>query len=155
MTENPGAADTREYISLTDIARHWNPAEPEFLICTWMREVNTLQFLCLWEELNNPGFRRADYDEITKDATSQSFMISPRQWIEDLGGTGLAVSSGSKSKEIYVHEDIAYEFASWISPEFKLLMIKAFQNLRKTQQRELEWSSKQDILQALAKERAV
>ncbi|MCD8295862.1 MAG: KilA-N domain-containing protein [Clostridia bacterium] len=139
------AVGQSEYVSLTDIAKYRNSEDPKFLVYTWLRQQDTLHFLCLWEELNNPGFSRAEFDAATADSGSQSFMITPKQWIEKLGGVGLAISTGSKSKGIYAHEDIAFEFASWISPEFKLLLIKTFQNMRKTQQKELEWNTKREL----------
>jgi len=134
-----------DYISLTDIAKFKNPSDPRFTVYTWLRSKDTLRFLCVWEELNNQDFNRVEFDTVTKDAGTNAFMITPRQWIEKLNGIGLTVSAGRYNSGIYAHQDIAFEFASWVSPEFKLYIIKEFQRLKIAEQKELEWSSKREL----------
>ena len=134
-----------EYISLTDIAKYKNPTDPRFAVYNWLRNKETLRFLYVWEELNNPDFNRIEFDTVTKDAGTNAFMITPSQWIEKLNGIGLTVSSGRYNSGVYAHQDIAFEFASWISAEFKLYIIKELQRLKATEQRELEWNAKREL----------
>lgn len=134
-----------DYISLTDIARVKNPTDPRFTVYNWLRNKETLRFLCVWEELNNSNFNRVEFDTVTKDAGTNAFMITPSQWIEKLNGTGLVVSAGRYNSGVYAHQDIALEFASWVSVEFKLYMIKEFQQLKAQENKDLEWSAKREI----------
>jgi len=134
-----------DYISLTDIAKFKNPTDPRFTVYTWLRNKDTLRFLCVWEDLNNPDFNRVEFDTVTKDAGTNAFMITPSQWIEKLNGIGLTVSAGRYNSGIYAHQDIAFEFASWVSPEFKLYIIKEFQRLKIAEQKELEWNAKREL----------
>ena len=137
--------DQAEYISLTDIAKFKNPTDPRFTVYTWLRSKETLRFLAVWEELNNPDFNRVEFDTVTKDAGTNAFMITPSQWIQKLNGIGLTVSAGKYNSGIYAHQDIAFEFASWVSAEFKLYLIKEFQRLKAEEQKELEWTSKREL----------
>ncbi len=137
--------DQSDYISLTDIAKFKNPSDPRFTVYTWLRSKETLRFLAVWEELNNPDFNRVEFDTVTKDAGTNAFMITPSQWIQKLNGIGLTVSAGKYNSGIYAHQDIAFEFASWVSAEFKLYLIKEFQRLKISEQKELEWTSKREL----------
>lgn len=137
--------DKEDYISLTDIARFKNPTDPRFTVYNWLRNKETLRFLCIWEELNNPDFNRIEFDTVTEDAGTNAFMITPSQWINKLNGIGLTVSSGKYNGGIYAHQDIAFEFASWISAELKLYIIKEFQRLKFEENKQLEWSSKREL----------
>ena len=137
--------DQSDYISLTDIAKFKNPTDPRFTVYTWLRSKETLRFLAVWEELNNPNFNRVEFDTVTKDAGTNAFMITPSQWIQKLNGIGLTVSAGKYNSGIYAHQDIAFEFASWVSAEFKLYLIKEFQRLKISEQKELEWTSKREL----------
>ena len=137
--------DQSDYISLTDIAKFKNPTDPRFTVYTWLRSKETLRFLAVWEELNNPDFNRVEFDTVTKDAGTNAFMITPSQWIEKLNGIGLTVSAGKYNSGIYAHQDIAFEFASWVSAEFKLYLIKEFQRLKISEQKELDWTSKREL----------
>ena len=137
--------DQAEYISLTDIAKFKNPSDPRFTVYTWLRSKETLRFLAVWEELNNPDFNRVEFDTVTKDAGTNAFMITPSQWIQKLNGIGLTVSAGKYNSGIYAHQDIAFEFASWVSAEFKLYLIKEFQRLKISEQKEIEWTSKREL----------
>lgn len=134
-----------DYISLTDIAKFKNPTDPRFTVYSWLRSKETLRFLAIWEELNNPDFNRVEFDTVTKDAGTHAFMITPSQWIEKLNGIALTVSAGKYNSGIYAHQDIAFEFASWVSPEFKLYLIKEFQRLKIEEQKEIEWNSKREL----------
>ncbi len=134
-----------DYISLTDIAKFKNPTDPRFTVYSWLRSKETLRFLAIWEELNNPDFNRVEFDTVTKDAGTHAFMITPSQWIEKLKGIALTVSAGKYNSGIYAYQDIAFEFASWVSPEFKLYLIKEFQRLKIEEQKELKWNSKREL----------
>ena len=134
-----------DYISLTDIAKFKNPTDPRFTVYNWLRSKETLRFLAVWEELPNPNFNRVEFDTVTKDAGTHAFMIMPSQWIDKLNGIGLTVSAGKYNSGIYAHQDIAFEFASWVSAEFKLYLIKEFQRLKFEEQKELEWTSKREL----------
>ena len=118
--------DTGDFICLTDIARYKNPEDPRFIVYSWLRNKNTIVFLGLWEELHNPDFNRVEFDTVKNEAGLNSFMISPQKWIEKTGAIGLTVSSGRYNSGVYAHQDIAFEFASWVSTEFKLYFIKEF-----------------------------
>ncbi|MCA9487279.1 MAG: KilA-N domain-containing protein, partial [Nanoarchaeota archaeon] len=112
-----------DYLSLTDIARHKNPDEPKDIVKNWMRSRNSIEFLGLWEKINNPHFKGVEIDPFLNEAGSNSFVLSPQKWIEKTGAIGIISKSG-KGGGTYAHKDIAFEFASWISPEFKLYLIK-------------------------------
>ena len=137
--------DKKDYISLTDIAKFKNSTDPRFTVYSWLRNKDTLRFLCVWEELNNPNFNRVEFDTVTKDAGTNAFMITPSQWIDKLNGIGLTVSAGRYNSGVFAHQDIAFEFASWISAEFKLYMIKEFQRLKNEEQKQLGWSAKREL----------
>lgn len=134
-----------DYISLTDIAKFKNPIDPRFTVYTWLRSKETVRFLCVWEELHNPDFNRVDFDTVTQDAGTHAFMMTPTIWIEKLNGIGLTVSAGKYNSGIYAHQDIAFEFASWVSAEFKLYLIKEFQRLKIEERKVLEWSAKREL----------
>ena len=109
----------QDYISLTDIARYKNPDEPKDVVKNWMRSRTTIEFLGLWEQLNNPGFKGVDFDPFLFEAGSNSFTLSPSRWIEATHATGIVSKSG-KNGGTFAHKDIAFEFSSWISAGFKL-----------------------------------
>ncbi|OHB75437.1 MAG: DNA-binding protein [Planctomycetes bacterium RBG_16_59_8] len=119
----------QDYISLTDIARHKNAEHTDDLIRNWIRNRNTIEFLGIWERLNNPGFNPVEFDGIKIHAGLNSFTLTPKQWIERTGAVGI-VSRAGRYGGTYAHKDIAFEFASWISVEFKLFLIKEFQRLK-------------------------
>ena len=137
--------DTGDFICLTDIARYKNPEDPRFIVYSWLRNKNTIVFLGLWEELHNPDFNRIEFDTVKNEAGLNSFMISPQKWIEKTGAIGLTVSSGRYNSGVYAHQDIAFEFASWVSTEFKLYFIKEFQRLKEEEQKQLGWSAKREL----------
>jgi len=119
----------QDYISLTDIARHKNAGFTDDLIRNWLRNRNTIEFLGIWESLNNPGFNSVEFDGFRKTAGLNSFALTPRQWIEKTGAVGI-LSKPGRYGGTFAHKDIAFEFATWISVEFKLYLIKEFQRLK-------------------------
>jgi len=136
-----------DYISLTDIARYKNQFEPKDIVKNWMRSKSTIEFLGLWEKLNNPVFKGVEFDPFKNEAGSNSFVLSPQRWIEKTGAIGLISKSGRYSGGTFAHKDIAFEFTSWISPEFKLYLIKEFQRLKEAenQKSSLSWDVKREL----------
>lgn len=118
-----------DFISLTDIAKHKEPGRSDLVIQNWMRNRNTVEFLGTWERLNNPSFKPLEFEGFKTRSGLNSFVLTPRQWIDSTNATGLVSKSG-RYGGTYAHKDIAFEFASWISVEFKLYLIKEFQRLK-------------------------
>ena len=125
-----------DYISLTDIARYKDSERTDYLIQNWMRNRNTIEFLGLWERLNNPGFNPIEFDGIKKQAGLNSFILTAKRWIDATRAVGL-ISKAGRYGGTYAHKDIAFEFASWISVEFRLYLIKEFQRLKEDENRRL------------------
>lgn len=130
-----------DYFSLTDIARYKNPAEPKDVVKNWMRSRATIEFLGLWELLNNPNFEGVEFDPFLYEAGSNSFTLSPSKWIEATKAIGL-VSRQGRNGGTFAHKDIAFEFASWVSPRFKLYLIKEIQRLKEEEsgRTQMEWN---------------
>ena len=137
-------------ISLTDIAKHRNPEFPADVVKNWMRLRSTLEFLGLWEELNNPNFNMVDFDQFKNDAGSNAFVMSPQKWIKSTNAIGLISKSGRYGGGTFAHKDIAFEFASWLSPEFKLYIIKDYQRLKEDEGHRLalDWNVKRILVSA-------
>ena len=135
-----------DFISLTDIARYINSEDPRFVIQNWMRTKFTIEFLWNWEKLNNPDFKRVEFDTFKNEAGSNAFVMTPKKWIENTNAIWI-VSKSWRYGWTYAHKDIALEFASWISPEFKLYIIKEFQRLKQEEQEKqrLGWDVKRAI----------
>ncbi|KAF0126164.1 MAG: KilA/APSES-type HTH DNA-binding domain-containing protein [Elusimicrobia bacterium] len=133
--------EEEDYISLTDIARHKNPEEPKDLVKNWMRSKTTIEFLGLWEQLHNPAFKGVEFDSFMYQAGSNSFILSPSKWIDATGAVGI-VSRPGNAGGTFAHRDIAFEFAAWVSPGFKLFLLKEFQRLKKEENERLKtgWS---------------
>jgi len=133
--------EQKDYLSLTDIARYKNPHEPKDVVKNWLRSKNTIEFIGLWEILNNPNFKGVEFDHFKNEAGYNSFTLSPKKWIEATNAIGIISKSG-RYGGTYAHQDIAFEFASWISAEFKLYLIKEFQRLKsdETRRQQLEWN---------------
>lgn len=133
-----------DYISLTDIARHRNPEFPADVVKNWLRLRSTIEFLGLWEQLNNPDFKLVEFDQFRNDAGSNAFVMSPQKWIKSTNAIGLVSKSGRYGGGTYAHKDIAFEFASWLSPEFKLYIIKDYQRLKEDEGHRLalDWNVK-------------
>ncbi|MBU4220571.1 MAG: KilA-N domain-containing protein [Euryarchaeota archaeon] len=125
-----------DYISLTDIAKYRNKQEPFAIINNWMRSRSTIEFLGLWEKLSNPDFKPLEFERFRSEAGNNYFVLSPQRWIESTNAIGFISKSG-RYGGTYAHKDIAFEFASWISSEFKLYLIKEFQRLKDDENRRL------------------
>ena len=118
-----------EFISLTDIARY-RSADPRITIHTWLRGRDIVEFLGLWESLHNPDFKRSEFDTFKSEAGTNAFTFSIKEWNDTLQGKGIITKSGRYGGGIFAHSDIALEFASWLSPEFKLYIIKDYKRLK-------------------------
>jgi hypothetical protein len=136
----------QDYICLTDIARYKGPDATDDLIRNWIRNRNTVEFLGIWEHLNNPDFNPVEFDGFRRQAGLNSFTLTPKQWIEKTNAIGI-ISKAGRYGGTYAHKDIAFEFAAWISVEFKLYLIKEFQRLKEQERHQLGW----DIRRNLAK----
>ena len=130
-----------EYISLTDLARYKNKFTPGDVIIKWMSNKNSYDFYCLWEELNNNDFKLAESREFKIESANHSFVMSPTRWINLVNSKGFICKRGKYFGGTYAHSDIALEFASWLSPEFKLYVIQEFQRLKKSEayNSKVEW----------------
>ncbi len=133
-----------DYISLTDIARYKDPERGDYIIQNWMRNRNSIEFLGIWEQLNNPDFNSIEFDGIRKQAGLNSFSLTPKRWIAETGAIGIVARTG-RYGGTFAHKDIAFEFASWISVEFKLYLIKEFQRLKEQEQAQLGWDIKRNL----------
>ena len=129
-----------DYISLTDIAKYKSD-EPNDVIRNWIRNRDTIEFLGLWEQLNNPDFKPVEFDGFKNEAGKNSFVLSPQKWIESTNAIGITSKSG-RYGGTFAHKDIAFEFASWVSPEFKLYIIKDYQRLKEDENSRLslDWT---------------
>ncbi len=134
-----------DYISLTDIARYKSDS-PDDVVKNWLRNRETLEFLGLWEELNNPDFNPVEFDGFRREAGRNTFTLSPKKWIEATGAIGIQSKAG-RYGGTFAHVDIAMEFASWVSPEFKLYIIKDYQRLKTDESHRyaLEWNAKREL----------
>jgi len=132
-----------EFISLTDMAKFRDSERTNYIIQNWMRTRNTIEFLGLWEQLKNPNFKSIEFDAFRNESGSNSFTLTPKKWIETTNSIGIISKSG-RYGGTYAHKDIAFEFASWLSPTFKLYLITEYQRLKEveTNQYNLEWSVK-------------
>jgi hypothetical protein len=133
-----------DYISLTDIAKQKNPVEPKDVVKNWMRLKNTLEYLGLWELLNNPAFKGVEFDPLLKEAGNNAFTMSPTRWVEITGAIGLVTKNGAGGGT-FAQRDIAFKFASWVSVEFELYLIKEFQRLKEAEQLQIGWSAKREL----------
>ena len=134
-----------DFICITDIAKYKNADGTDDLIRNWLRNRNTIEFLGIWEQLNNPNFKPVEFDGFRKQAGLNSFTLTPKQWIEKTGAIGLVSKSG-RYGGTYAHKDIAFEFASWISVEFKLYLIKEFQRLKEEEHKQLGWDIRRNLV---------
>ena len=134
-----------DYISLTDIARYKSD-EPKDVIKNWMRSKSTIEFLGLWEKLNNPNFKGVEFDSFKNEAGANAFTMSPQKWIESTDAIGVISKSG-RNGGTFAHKDIAFEFASWVSAEFKLYIIKDYQRLKadESNRLSLDWNVKRTL----------
>ena len=130
-----------DYISLTDLARYVDAEEPRLPIRDWMRNKEVISYLGLWENMNNKNFKGGEFATFKNEAGSNKFKMSPQKWIKETNAIGIVSKSGRYDGGTFAHPDIAFEFASWLSPEFKLYLIKEFERLKKNEayQQKLEW----------------
>ena len=133
-----------DYICITDIARQKNPLEPKDVVKNWMRLKNTVEYLGVWEMLNNPQFKGVEFDPLLRDAGSNAFTLSPSRWIELTNAIGIISKTGNNGGT-FAQRDIAFKFASWVSVEFELYLIKEFQRLKEEEQKALGWSAKREL----------
>lgn len=131
-----------DYISLTDLAKYQNPEDPSGVIRNWMSNRNSFDYYGLWEQINNENFNSVEFHVIkTEEAPYNRFTMTPKRWKDRFNAIGIVSSAGKYSVGTFAHPDIAFEFASWLSPEFKLYLIKEFERLKKNEayQQKLEW----------------
>ena len=133
-----------DYISLTDIARYKDNRRTDYIIQNWLRNRNTIEFLGIWEHLNNPDFNPIEFDGIKNQSGLNSFVLTAKRWIESTQAIGL-ISKAGRYGGTYAHKDIAFEFASWVSVEFKLYLIKEFQRLKEDERKNLGWDIKRNL----------
>jgi len=133
-----------DYISLTDIAKYKNATNADDVIKNWMRNRNTIELLGFWETINNPDFKPVEFDGFRKEAGLNSFVLTPKKWVETTNAKGIISKSG-RYGGTFAHKDIAFEFASWVSIEFKLYVIKEFQRLKEDEQKQIGWSAKREL----------
>ena len=141
-----GSSDGEDYISLTDLARYRNSDDPAGVIANWLRNRNTIDYLGLWEQMYNPEFKLLEFEEFKKHAGENAFTLSPQKWITSTNAIGISSRSG-RGGGTFAHKDIAFEFASWIFPEFKLYVFKDYQRLKIDEASRLEigWDTKREL----------
>ncbi len=135
-----------DYISLTDIARYKNVHEPKDVVKNWLRVRDTIEFLGLWETIHNPNFKGVEFDSFREEAGANAFTLSPQRWIENTNAIGIVSKSG-RGGGTFAHPDIAMEFASWISAEFKLYLIQDYKRLKSDENSKLSlgWNLNREI----------
>mgnify|MGYP000955862457 FL=1 len=135
-----------DYISLTDIARYKNVHEPKDVVKNWLRVRDTIEFLGLWETIHNPNFKGVEFDSFRKEAGTNAFTLSPQRWIKNTNAIGIVSKSG-RGGGTFAHPDIAMEFASWISAEFKLYLIQEYKRLKSDENSKLSlgWNLNREI----------
>ena len=136
--------EDKDYISLTDIAKYRNSESPADIVKNWLRSRSTIELLGLWEKLHNPDFKLVEFDQFKNEAGANYFVLSPKKWIETTNAIGLISKSG-RYGGTYAHKDIAFEFATWISVEFKFYLIKEFQRLKEEEYKQLGWDIKRNL----------
>jgi hypothetical protein len=131
-----------DYISLTDLAKYQNASDPSFTVKNWLRRISTIDYIGLWEQLSNDNFNLVEFDQIKTEYGRNSFSMSPTQWIKRTNAIGFVSKGGRYSIGTFSHPDIAFEFASWLSSEFKLYLIKEFERLKinEAYQQKIEWN---------------
>lgn len=133
-----------EYVCITDIARQKNEHDPNGVVANWMRNRNTIEFLGVWETLYNANFNPLEFEGFRQEAGLNAFTLSPSKWVERTNAIGIMATSG-RYGGTYAVSDIAFEFASWISVEFKLYLVKEFQRLKEEEQKQIGWSVKREL----------
>ena len=133
-----------DFISLTDIAKLKDSDNPRYIIQNWLRNRNTIEFLGVWESLYNPSFNRVEFDAFRSQAGLNSFVMTPQKWVESTRAIG-SISKAGRYGGTYAHKEIAFEFASWISVEFKLYLVKEFERLKTEEMKQLGWDIKRNL----------
>ena len=133
-----------DYISLTDIARYRDNERRDYILQNWLRNRSTIEFIGLWESFNNPNFNSIEFDGIKNIAGLNSFSLTPKRWIDTTNAIGI-ISKTGRYGGTYAHRDIAFEFATWLSAEFKFYLIKEFQRLKEEEQKQIGWSAKREL----------
>ncbi len=135
--------DDQDYISLTDLAKHKSD-DPTAVIGNWMRNRNTIEYLGIWETLYNPDFKPLEFEGFRKEAGLNAFTLSPLKWMKSTDAIGITVKAG-RYGGTFAHKDIAFKFASWISVEFELYIVKEFQRLKEEEQKQIGWTAKREL----------
>ncbi len=135
--------NANDYICITDIAKHKSD-DPTAVVASWMRNRNTIEYLGVWESLYNPDFNPLEFEGFRREAGLNAFTLSPHKWIARTNAIGL-ISKAGRYGGTYAHKDIAFKFASWISVEFELYIVKEFQRLKSDEQKQLAWSAKREL----------
>ena len=133
-----------DFISLTDIAKLKDSDNPRYIIQNWLRNRNTIEFLGVWESLYNPSFNRVEFDAFRSQAGLNSFVMTPQKWVESTRAIGI-ISKAGRYGGTYAHKEIAFEFASWISVEFKLYLVKEFERLKTEEMKQFGWDIKRNL----------
>ena len=133
--------EDEDYISITDMLKS---KDGNFFVTDWLRNRNTIEFLGIWEELHNPNFNYGEFAIIKSQAGLNSYKLSVKEWVEKTNAIGITSNAG-RYGGTYAHKDIAFEFGMWISPKFKLLLIKEFERLKKEEQKQLGWNAKREL----------
>ena len=133
--------ENEDYISITDMLKS---KDGNFFVTDWLRNRNTIEFLGIWEELHNPNFNYGEFAIIKSQAGLNSYKLSVKEWVEKTNAIGI-ISKAGRYGGTYAHKDIAFEFGMWISPKFKLLLIKEFERLKMQEQSQLEWNAKREL----------
>ncbi|MFP4023008.1 MAG: KilA-N domain-containing protein [Thiohalospira sp.] len=136
--------EKEDYISLTDIAKYKDSERTDYIIQNWLRNRNTIEFLGIWEKLHNPDFNSIEFDGFKNSAGLNSFVLTSKQWINRTNAIGIISKSG-RYGGTFAHKDIAFEFAAWVSVEFKIYLIKEFQRLKEHESQGIEWNVKRQL----------
>ncbi|MBL0315687.1 MAG: KilA-N domain-containing protein [Flavobacteriales bacterium] len=142
------SVNNEDYISLTDMVKSFDDSGA--LVEKWLRNVNTLEFLCVWETMYNPNFNSTEFGVIRNQAGLNSFVLSTKKWVDSTNGIGITAKTGRHGGGTFAHKDIAFEFGSWLSPQFKFYLIKEFQRLKEIEsdQNNIEWNFKRVLSKA-------
>lgn len=132
----------QDYISLTDMARYRDKDRSDYIIQNWLRTRSAIEFCGIWEQVNNPDFKSIDFDGFKNESGANSFILTPLKWIKTTNAIGMTVKKGRYGGGVFAHKDIAFEFGSWLSPEFKFYLIREFQRLKEEESLRLnqEWN---------------
>jgi hypothetical protein len=137
--------EQKDYISLTDMAKQKNAEATGYVISRWLSARYTIDFMGIWERVNNPDFNIVEFNNIKNESGSTGYVLTTKQWIERTNATGITARPGRYNSGTYAHKDIAFEFASWISTEFKFYLIQEFQRLKEEEQKSIGWSAKREL----------